>query len=135
MATNSTQLLISLAKYKFNELTNLDSVVYGPNTSINRVDNNITIFGIIARKTGGRYFYSKEVAEKDKLLLCRLVSISNENTHPIVIEYPYKDLDLENMWVCMFDVWVKDWKKYNYAMKFLKLIKHKLLQVKLAENL
>jgi len=94
------------------------------------------IFGIIARKAGGRHFYPPEIAEKDKLLLIKLVKIicANGKTIAISIEYPYRDPDLEKMWECMFDVWVKPNKKYKYAEKFRKLISKKLLQADFLEE-
>lgn len=123
-----------LLEQEFYKLDKRDEVVSDLHFSQNRENNELTLFGIIARKTGGRWFYSQDIAERDRLLLIKLVKESESNSFT-AIEYPYRDPDLEAMWECMFNVWVKASKKAKYAQRFMDLINKKLRQSNLFEEI
>lgn len=117
---------------KFNELDKRDTVVYEPRFSRHQETGTLMLIGIIARKVP-RYFYQGEIAEKHRLLIVKLIKELQINGNSVIVsmEFPYSIPDLEAMWECMFNVWVKPEKKANYAKRFQSLINNKLRQAKL----
>lgn len=81
--------------------------------SRNRETGQVTEFAIIARKTGGRYWYSSAIANQDKLIFIRL------STNGSSIEYPYTTDEPIKLWEEMLNVWVLRDKKRYYIDKLV----------------